>query len=219
MKQAKQRFDGDWTTEKLERARKYLSAFPMIMSRQQFRFAYGVVLPVLALFFFGIFMDVSIADSQDRNGRPQLAAKLTEDKIKIGSELELTISFTFVNDGSEPITIYKKLDIGLWKGIIPEIADEQGNYFPNMVFGEPPFKGDSNEKIPVSDFVTIGPKESFVFKRSINLHSYLVKAPGRYSITLYYENPLPPKVIPAGRTVWNGPFGSIKTEPLYFVLE
>jgi three-Cys-motif partner protein len=40
MKQAKQRFGGDWTNEKLERVRKYLSAYTTIMSRQPFRFAY-----------------------------------------------------------------------------------------------------------------------------------------------------------------------------------
>jgi hypothetical protein len=162
-------------------------------------------------------MDVSIADSQDRNGRPRLLAKLTEDRVKPEGELALTI--TFVNDGSEPITIYKKLDIGLWEGIIPKITDEQGKIFRDTVYGEPPFKGDVNEKIPVSDFVTIGPKESFVLKRYINLPNYLVEIPGRYSITLFYENPLPPKVIPAGISVWSAPLGSIKTEPLYFVLE
>jgi len=40
MKRAKQRFGGDWTNEKLERVRKYLSAYTTIMSRQPFRFAY-----------------------------------------------------------------------------------------------------------------------------------------------------------------------------------
>src|SRR5215468_858347 len=40
MKWAKQRFGGDWTNEKLERVRKYLSAYTTIMSRQPFRFAY-----------------------------------------------------------------------------------------------------------------------------------------------------------------------------------
>ena len=40
MKRAKQRFGGDWTHEKLERVRKYLSAYSTIMSRQPFRFAY-----------------------------------------------------------------------------------------------------------------------------------------------------------------------------------
>jgi three-Cys-motif partner protein len=40
VKRAKQRFGGDWTNEKLERVRKYLSAYTTIMSRQPFRFAY-----------------------------------------------------------------------------------------------------------------------------------------------------------------------------------
>lgn len=40
MKRAKQRFGGDWTNEKLERVRKYLSTYTTIMSRQPFRFAY-----------------------------------------------------------------------------------------------------------------------------------------------------------------------------------
>jgi three-Cys-motif partner protein len=40
MKLARQRFGGDWTKEKLERVRKYLSAYTTIMSRQPFRFAY-----------------------------------------------------------------------------------------------------------------------------------------------------------------------------------
>jgi three-Cys-motif partner protein len=40
MKRARQRFGGDWTNEKLERVRKYLSAYTTIMSRQPFRFAY-----------------------------------------------------------------------------------------------------------------------------------------------------------------------------------
>jgi three-Cys-motif partner protein len=37
---AKQRFGGDWTTEKLERVRKYLAAYATIMTKQRFRFAY-----------------------------------------------------------------------------------------------------------------------------------------------------------------------------------
>ncbi len=40
MKKAKQGFGGEWTTEKLERVRKYLSAYTTIMSHQTFRFAY-----------------------------------------------------------------------------------------------------------------------------------------------------------------------------------
>lgn len=35
-----QSFGGDWTTEKLERVRKYLKAYTTIMSKQNFRFAY-----------------------------------------------------------------------------------------------------------------------------------------------------------------------------------
>lgn len=38
--QAHQQFGGDWTTEKLERVRKYLVAYAKIMQRQPFRFAY-----------------------------------------------------------------------------------------------------------------------------------------------------------------------------------
>ena len=33
-------FGGDWTSEKLERVRKYLVAYAAIMSKQRFRFAY-----------------------------------------------------------------------------------------------------------------------------------------------------------------------------------
>lgn len=40
MKRAKQSFGGDWTQEKLERVRKYLSAYTTIMSHYNFRFAY-----------------------------------------------------------------------------------------------------------------------------------------------------------------------------------
>lgn len=40
MKRPKQTFGGDWTSTKLERVRKYLSAYTTIMSRQTFRFAY-----------------------------------------------------------------------------------------------------------------------------------------------------------------------------------
>ena len=40
MSVATQRFGGDWTTEKLERVRKYLVAYATIMNRQRFRFAY-----------------------------------------------------------------------------------------------------------------------------------------------------------------------------------
>ena len=40
MKKAKQRFGGDWTQEKFERVRKYLSAYTTIMSHYNFRFAY-----------------------------------------------------------------------------------------------------------------------------------------------------------------------------------
>lgn len=36
----KQQFGGDWTAEKLERVRKYLVAYAMIMRKQKFRFAY-----------------------------------------------------------------------------------------------------------------------------------------------------------------------------------
>jgi len=172
-----------------------------------------------ALLLIGIFKGNGFSAAyQDKSNRPRLIAQLDQDKVSIERGLRLTI--TLVNDSDEPITIYRKLDIGLWEGLIPEIADERGGYFPNMVYGEPPFKGEAIGKIPVSDFVTIGPKESFVLKRSIYLYSYLSKAgPGRYSITLYYENPLPPQVIPSGIHVWSVPPDSIKTEPLYFVLE
>ena len=40
MKENKQNFGGDWTTEKLARVRKYLGAYTTIMSKQPFRFAY-----------------------------------------------------------------------------------------------------------------------------------------------------------------------------------
>lgn len=40
MKRTQQTFGGDWTSEKLERVRKYLVAYAKIMNRQQFRFAY-----------------------------------------------------------------------------------------------------------------------------------------------------------------------------------
>ena len=40
MKQNQQNFGGDWTTEKLERVRKYLKAYATIMKRQNFHFAY-----------------------------------------------------------------------------------------------------------------------------------------------------------------------------------
>ena len=40
MKQNQQNFGGDWTTEKLERVRKYLRAYTTIMKDQNFRFAY-----------------------------------------------------------------------------------------------------------------------------------------------------------------------------------
>ena len=36
----KMKFGGNWTEEKLERVRKYLSAYTTIMSKQPFRFAY-----------------------------------------------------------------------------------------------------------------------------------------------------------------------------------
>jgi three-Cys-motif partner protein len=36
----RQQFGGDWTSEKLERVRKYLVAYATIMSKQKFRFAY-----------------------------------------------------------------------------------------------------------------------------------------------------------------------------------
>ena len=36
----KRQFGGDWTEEKLERVRKYLSAYTTIMSKQPFCFAY-----------------------------------------------------------------------------------------------------------------------------------------------------------------------------------
>lgn len=169
-----------------------------------------------SIFLLGAtFQDLSIPDNQVKSSQPKLVAKLTEDKINIERRLRLTI--TFVNDGSEPITIYQKLDIGLWTGLIPVISDEKGKVFPNTIYGEPLFKGNSSEKIPVSDFVTIGPKESFVFKKTIYLDTYLIESPGRYSLILYYENPLPHKVIPPGITVWNPPPDTIKTEPLYFV--
>jgi three-Cys-motif partner protein len=37
---SKQQFGGDWTSEKLERVRKYLSAYAKIMHKQKFKFAY-----------------------------------------------------------------------------------------------------------------------------------------------------------------------------------
>ena len=40
MRQIQQSFGGSWTTEKLERVRKYLSAYTTIMKRQNFHFAY-----------------------------------------------------------------------------------------------------------------------------------------------------------------------------------
>jgi three-Cys-motif partner protein len=40
MRRAKQSFGGNWTAEKLERVRKYLSAYTTIMSQQPFQFAY-----------------------------------------------------------------------------------------------------------------------------------------------------------------------------------
>jgi three-Cys-motif partner protein len=40
MMRAQQSFGGDWTSEKLERVRKYLKAYTNIMSKQNFRFAY-----------------------------------------------------------------------------------------------------------------------------------------------------------------------------------
>ena len=40
MRQNQQNFGGDWTTEKLERVRKYLKAYTTIMKDQNFRFAY-----------------------------------------------------------------------------------------------------------------------------------------------------------------------------------
>ena len=40
MRQIQQSFGGSWTTEKLERVRKYLSAYATIMKRQNFHFAY-----------------------------------------------------------------------------------------------------------------------------------------------------------------------------------
>jgi hypothetical protein len=162
------------------------------------------------------------AACQDGGNRPRLIAQLAEDKINIKGELRLTI--ILMNDSDEPITIYRKLDIGWWTGLIPKITDERGRRFHNDVIEEPPFKerpvGGPIGKIPVSDFVTIGPKESFTFKRVIYVYNYLSEAnPGRYSITLTYENPLPPKVIPPSIHVWSVPPESIKTEPLYFVME
>ena len=40
MKPSQRDFGGDWTTEKLERVRKYLGAYTTIMNGQNFRFAY-----------------------------------------------------------------------------------------------------------------------------------------------------------------------------------
>jgi len=40
MSVAKQQFGGDWTTEKLDRVRKYLVAYATIMRNQKFQFAY-----------------------------------------------------------------------------------------------------------------------------------------------------------------------------------
>ena len=40
MRQNQQNFGGGWTTEKLERVRKYLQAYATIMKRQNFHFAY-----------------------------------------------------------------------------------------------------------------------------------------------------------------------------------
>jgi hypothetical protein len=179
----------------------------------------GFVALVLVCFLPGILReDIFSTAYQDKNNRPRLIAQLAQDKVSIKTRLQLTI--TLVNDSDEPITIYRKLEIGLWEGLIPKITDERGKRFHNDVIEEPPFKIDDIRKIPKSDFVTIGPKESFVIKKFINLYNYLLEAgPGRYFITLYYENPLPPQVIPSGIHVWSVPPGSIKTEPLYFVVE
>jgi hypothetical protein len=186
-----------------------------------YKYVFHVGFVALASVFLlvGIFNeDVFSAAYQDKGNRPRLIAQLAEDKVDIKSKLRLTI--TLVNDSDEPITIYKKLEIGLWEGLIPKITDERGRRFHNDVIEEPLFKLEDIRKIPISDFVTIGPKESFVIKKVINLYNYLLEAdPGRYSITLSYENPLPPQVIPSGVHVWSVPPGSIKTEPLYFVVE
>src|SRR5262245_54714519 len=182
-------------------------------------FHVGFVALASALLLVGIFKENGFSAAyQDKSNRPRLIAQLAEDKISIERGLRLTIAL--VNDSDEPITIYRKLDIGLWEGLIPRITDEQGKRFHNDVIEEPIFTSDDIRKIPINDFVTIGPKESFVIKKFINLYNYLLEArPGRYSVTLFYENPLPPQVIPSGIHVWSVPPGSIKTEPLYFVLE
>jgi len=165
----------------------------------------------------GILQDASTKGVHNTSNPPRIVAKLLEDRIN--KERRLVMAITFVNDSREPITIYKKLDIGLWKGLIPQISDEKGKLYPNMVFGEPVFKEESNEKIPPSDFVTIGPNESFTLKKTIYLQSYLIESPGRYSLTLFYENPLPPKLVPPGITIWDPPSDTVKTEPVYFILE
>ena len=183
----------------------------------------GFVALVSVFLLVGIFKENGFsAACQDKSNRPHLIAQLAEDKINIKGELRLTI--TVVNDSDEPITIYRKLDVGFWTGLIPTITYERGRRFHNDVIEEPPFKelpfGEPIGKIPISDFVIIEPKKSFTFKRFIHVYNYLSEAdPGRYSITLTYENPLPPKVIPPGIHVWSVPPGSTKTEPLYFVVE
>jgi hypothetical protein len=178
----------------------------------------GIIALASMFLLVGIFTKNGFsADYQNKSNRPRLIAQLAEDKVSLERGLRLTI--TLVNDSDEPIAIYRKLDIGIWEGLIPEITDERGRRFPNDVIAEPPFEGDAIGKIPMSDFVVIRPKESFVLKKFISLYNYLHEAgSGRYSITLYYENPLPTKVIPPGVHVWSVPPGSIKTEPLYFVL-
>jgi len=186
-------------------------------------FQAGFVALVSVFFLVGIFKENGFgAACQEKSNRPHLVAQLAEDKINIKGQLRLTI--TIVNDSDEPITIYRKLDIGFWTGLIPEITDERGRRFHNDVIEEPPFKelpfGEPIGKIPISDFVIIEPKKSFTFKRFIHAYNYLSEAdPGRYSITLTYDNPLPPKVIPSGIHLWSVPPESIKTEPLYFVVE
>ena len=179
----------------------------------------GFVALASVFLLVGIFEENGFSAAyQDKSSKPRIIAQIDEDKVNVRRRLGITIML--VNDSDESITIYKKIDIGLWLGLMPKIADERGRHYPDTVVGEPPFKGKAGEKIPASDFVTIGPKESFVLKRFINVYNYLEEAaPGRYSMTLYYENPLPPKVIPPGIHVWSVPPVSIKTEPLYFVLE
>jgi hypothetical protein len=100
-----------------------------------------------------------------------------------------------------------------------EIRDEGGNSFPNVVFDEPMFKESSKVKIPASDFITIQPKDSLVLKRSISLQNYAIKTPGRYSATLYYDNPLPSGVVSPGVNVWNSQPDTIKTDPIHFNVE